>query len=522
MKKREKPQFSAPSKKRDKPKTGLGSARLDPDKKPSDYERYKAKKEREKARAVALAEKRSAADAARKKRAAELELKRKLAKDSEQKKRAEKTELRAKAEKIKLEKSKERARIAAIRLEKRKKVYAKAIAAMRNRSGGFDYNNIGFLPRVALKIRGDGATVAAKFASAGIKTEELGISGGNIRLKIRKKDYRKAIAILDEICYNYQLDGSYGVTRMGAFMLMRAGLLVGAAVSFALLNILYSCVWKIEISGNDKLSCAAVMSVLQASGIVAGLKKSSVDRDAVSAIVGGIDGVSDAGCEIVGTTLHVYVLESKDFAVLDKYGAYYSRHDATVTRIVTRSGTARVRRGDVVKAGDVLIDGNVYSTAGEVLFTERCDGEVYGEISLVYTAELGTTAVEYVRTGKVERRTEMTLFGHKLFKVKAPFASYESVRTTANYDVLIPLYVSTYEFRETVPTTVECDIDELARSFAENKAKELEFVGDFETQYTVTSSVSGLYSVHVFLSGEALISRGGEAPAPIDPPQENK
>lgn len=478
----------------------------------SDYERYKAKRARDAEKSAKLAEARRHRAEEQKKRAAEREKARNGKRAEEQKRRAEKAALRAKAEKLRAEKEKERVNRANIRREKRKKIYAKAISAMRNRSGGFDYVNYGLLPRVGLEIRGDGATVAAMFSAAGIKIKDLGVSGGIVKLKIRKKDYRKAIAILNEICYTYKSDGDYGVLRLGAFLLVRAGLLLGLAASIVTLNILYSCIWKIEVSGNDRLSRSAITNVLQSAGVRKGLEKRAIDCDAVAATVGGIDGVSDASCEIVGTTLKVYVLEAKDFTVRDTFGAYYSDYDATVTRIVTRSGTAKVARGDVVKSGDLLIDGNVYSTAGEVLFTERCDGDVYGEVSLVYTAELGTTAVEYRRTGKVERRTEFELFGYKLFAVKPPFASYESVRTTANYDVLIPLYVSTYEFYETAPTTVERDIDALAAEFASKKAEELEFVGDFEARHTVTRSVSGLYSVHVFLSGETLISRGGAAP----------
>ncbi|MDE7463453.1 MAG: sporulation protein YqfD [Clostridiales bacterium] len=405
-----------------------------------------------------------------------------------------------------------------VRFAARHKVYRKIKSKRKNDPRGFDYRNYGFLPRVELNVRGDGASVAARFSAAGIVMREVVAGGGFLRFKIRKKDLRKAVAILNELCYNFEVGESYGIGRFGWFLLARLGIIIGTAAAAVALNISYSHIWRFDISGNAVISNAAIESVLRDAGFVSGIKKTDVDTDAVCAAVNGLDGVSDAGAEIVGTTLYVYVLEAKDFTVHKKYEAYESAYDATVTRIVMRSGTARVKCGDIVKRGDVLADGDVYSTADELLYTGECDADIYGNVSLTITAEIGNSYVEYERTGRTEKRTCFTLFGHRMFNPAPSFKSYESVATTANYDVLIPLYVTTYEYYETKPVEKERDIDEAAKAFAESKAKELEFVGDFETSYTVKATDTGLYRVNLFLSGEALISRG--APRRL-PPTEN-
>lgn len=392
----------------------------------------------------------------------------------------------------------------------RQKVYRKIKKKLKNDPRAFGYKNYGILPRVELIVRGDGASVAAKFAAADIAMTELNVGSGNLRFKIRKKDYNKAVAILNELCYNFEVGEGYGIWRLCRFLLARVGIIVGAVAAAVALNISYSHIWKVDISGNDVLSDAAIESVLRDAGFIPGMKKSNVDTDKVCAAVNGLDGVSDAGAEIIGTTLYVYVLEAKDFTVRGKYPAYESAYDATVTRIVMRSGTARVKRGDIVKRGDVLANGDVYSTADELLYTGECDADIYGDVSLTVTAEIGNYAVEYRRTGKSEKKTCFTIFGHRMFDASPTFKSYESAATTANYDVLIPLYVTTYEYFETKPVTIERDIDEVASEFAASKAKELEFVGDFKTSYTIKPTDTGLYRVNLFLSGEALISRGAQ------------
>ncbi len=122
---------------------------------------------------------------------------------------------------------------------------------------------------------------------------------------------------------------------------------------------------------------------------------------------------------------------------------------------------------------------------------------------------MSSTAVEYRRTGNSVKKTSFRIFGFSVFEPKSPYTSYETVASTANYDVLIPLYVTAYEFFETAPVEVECDIDALAKDFAYEKAEEAEMTdGKFDATYTVSQSVGGMYDVHVFLSGEARISVG--------------
>lgn len=422
---------------------------------------------------------------------------------------SEKARIAAAREKAREQKYKEHAELLRLKREKRKRFYGKLKARLKNRSGGFGYFNIGVVPRVELVCRGDGASVAARLSAENIPVTDFSYgSDGKLRFKIRKKDMRKAVAILDEMCYTYKVGATFGIGRFGAFWLARLGLVLGAVISVVCLNIAYGYVWRVEISGNEKLSDAAISSVLASVGISAGRKKSELSSSAVSAAVSGMDGVADATAEIIGTTLYVYVLESKDYTVREKYAAYDSAFDATVTRIVMRSGTASVKRGDVVKRGDILASGDTYSTAGELLYTGECDAEVYGNVSITIAADISPVVVEYRRTGRSVKKTGIELFGLKLFNTSSPYASYESVVKTANYDVLLPLYVTTYEYCETEPVQIERDIDELAKSFATAKADEMNFVGDFEASYTIKPSVSGLYSVHLFLSGETLISRG--------------
>ncbi len=451
-------------------------------------------------------------------------------KQSDELKRAQKAErekqkqrLNAEKKKASLERQKVKSELRKSRKAARMAFYGKMRKKLANGRYGFDYKNYGFLPRTELTVRGDATSVATRLSAAGIAVVDLTKNGASVTFKIRKKDLRKAIAILNEMCYNFSVGDTLGAARLGAFCLSRIGLLLGACFVAVFLNIAYSYVWRLEITGNDVLSSAVIKNALAEEGIKSGLKKSEFKPSNVAAAVERIDGVADASAEIKGTTLRINVLESKDFTVHEKYGSYISDYDATVTRIVTRSGTSRVKRGDVVKKGDCLCDGHVYSTAGELLYTSACDAEIYGNISITIDAEISPTEIVYRRTGKKSSKTTFELFGLKLFKAKSPFVSYESTSATAHYDVLIPLYATTVTYYETERAEVERDIDDAVKDYAVKKKEELGLSDGFEFSYTVRESYAGMYGVHLFLSGETLISRGvADVPEPAGNKENNE
>ena len=433
----------------------------------------------------AKADKQKAKASAKQKRQAEL-LERKRVK----------ADLRAK----RLQKSAERAK-------RRAAISAKVRNKLRNSKAGFEYNG-GFIPRVELAVKGDRTSAVVRLSAVGISVSDIRFDGGETLFKIRKKDLKKAVAILSEMCYTHRINQEYGVARKAAFSLARIGLCLGAVVSVLGLYISYGYIWRVQITGNSVLSSQAIESALKRAGIASGSKKRDGLTDFAAAELGGMAGISDASCEIIGTTLYVHVLESTDNTSLTRYGQYVSDYDATVTRVVMRSGTALVKRGDVVGKGDLLADGSIYSTQGELMYIGECDCDVYGKVAITVSAQIPTTAVEYRPTGRTSVKTVYTLFGNRLGSAKPPYRSYELSTHTSRYDVLVPLVATTYTYRETAPVEYERDITIMAEDFAKAKIDELRFDGEFDYTYNVEQTLPGLYTVHLFLTGETVISRG--------------
>ena len=402
----------------------------------------------------------------------------------------------------------EKAKVAAERQKKRKEIYTKIGAKLKNRKAGFDYKGLGLLPRVELAVKGDKTSSVVRLSAAGIKVTDVRFSGGETLFKIRKKDLKKAVAILSDMCYTHRINGTFGIAQRLAFSAARCGLIAGAVLSVIGLNISYGYIWRVQVTGNSALSVAAIESTLKRAGISVGCKKAANLAVNAAAVLGGMAGISDASCEIIGTTLHVHVLETTESTHIEKYGEYTSEYDATVTRIVMRNGTALVGRGDVVKRGDVLASGDVFSTAGELLYSGDCDCDIYGNVAITVTAQIPISAVEYRPTGRTAEKTVYTLFGKRIGNATSPYRFYEMSSHTSHFDVLVPLYATTYTYRETAAVEYERDVEETAENFANAKIERMRFEGEFDYSYSVEQTVSGLYTVHLFITGETVISRG--------------
>lgn len=394
------------------------------------------------------------------------------------------------------------------RVKKRSAAFSAFTKKLGNSKNGFDYKSGGILPSVEIEFSGDFTSLACALISNGVKILGSKKAGAKTIICVSKKESKKAIAILNEMCYNYTISANYGLWRVPLYLLARIGIPIAIALSVIALYISYGYIWKVEITGNGNLSKAAIGAVLSDSGIARGVKKYDGLCTAAERALMNSEGISDASCFISGTTMHVNILETFDTAQKKDCTKCVSDYDAIVTKIVANSGTPTVKRGDPVKKGDLLASGDVFGTGGQLLYTDRCDVTVYGKVSLSYAVNLPQTTVSYQPTGRSKVKTVFTLFGKNLGKAVSPFSAYEMSAHTSGLDLLIPLYVTSYTFLETAPVETPTDIEAAVNEFAAQKKSELCLSEDAKFSYTVTGAVAGMKSVHVFITGEMPISHG--------------
>lgn len=337
------------------------------------------------------------------------------------------------------------------------------------------------------------------FKGGGVRLNRVAVlSPSETEVTVAKKDLPKAVAILDSLCYNYSVKSE----PLGNALLRRLPLLLASALCAAAVFSSNLFVWRIEVAGAEGARLAEVLAVAAESGARAGVPKAFVDTAAVTAALRQTSGISSASVSYHGNSLKISVLTSYAPEPPDPSGTeLVSGYDGVITRLVVESGTPLVQPGDVVKRGDVLISGNVFSTLdGTLIGQTEVRGSVYARVTFNYSYPVRSTST-LVTTGNTYVATALSLFGLTIGGGEPPFELYESESTTSRLFPL-PIAVTRTVYRE----IGAAEAVGAAEEFMAEKAEELTalYGCEFEQRYS-TVNMGGVAVVKAYFTAEIRI-----------------
>ncbi len=225
-------------------------------------------------------------------------------------------------------------------------------------------------------------------------------------------------------------------------------------------------IWNVNIVDCDVQMEKRLLEELSALGVKRGAFKFSIDQSFVKNqllirnndllwVWVDLKGAS-AIVKYAPRTLPPKVFDEKDFCNV------YSSEDAIVTRVLATGGTARVREGDVVLKGGLLIEGVKTISETETAPT-HATGEVYG---LVWqTKEVNIYKKEEIRTPTGEKCEHLTInflnFPIKLFiNSSILYPEYDIIDYSRDF-LFFPVSFNKKEYREVTVTYKDTDIEKL-------------------------------------------------------------
>lgn len=276
------------------------------------------------------------------------------------------------------------------------------------------------------------------------------------------------------------------------------GLLL-AVVCFAVFFIIVNqFVFIYEINGLENISKSDVVVFLK-ENFSSSKNKLSCDEIEHS-LSKNFEKISFVSCAIKGQTLIVNIKEKLNpNSIYGDFLPIVSNKNCRITQIDLISGTAKVKVGDFVKEGDILIEPYAIDTSGNVKNVEAkatISAQVYNEgFSQHYDCFWET-----YQTGNVFVKDEVRLFGLSLYvsNGQIPFSNYqtkvEEIVLTKNNILPFKLY-KTYYF-ETSQRLVKIDFDDVKDYVIENaKTKALENCDECDKiieEYHTIKSMAGV------------------------------
>lgn len=214
--------------------------------------------------------------------------------------------------------------------------------------------------------------------------------------------------------------------------LKKGGTLVGGIFIFIFLIYYLSLyIWNIDITTSKYLSSYEVRKELLAYGIKPGIKKSSIDvYDLEKKLINNESRIMWIRIRMEGGTLKVKIEEKQNPPVINSekpVGDMVAKMDGEIVRIYTTSGSAVVKKGDIVKCGDVVIkgiqgkEGFTYETPAEGTVIAKTFYEDYKSIDV--------KGIRKVKTGNEGYSIYISILGKKLYlkKYDVKYSKYDKI-----------------------------------------------------------------------------------------------
>ena len=190
----------------------------------------------------------------------------------------------------------------------------------------------------------------------------------------------------------------------------RVGLLLGALAVCVILCLSSSVVWRVEVSGNERLSSEEIVGDLAEIGFGEGSRIRKTDFAELSTALRLRHGeIAHADIYCVGTVAHVRIREVLDPQKNEKDEApahLVASRDAVIESFDVKHGTVVTETGKVVKAGELLVSGIVAGAHGDVIL--HAEGKVYGRVTDEIIIEIPYKQTVQVALGS--EKGDFTLF----------------------------------------------------------------------------------------------------------------
>lgn len=245
-----------------------------------------------------------------------------------------------------------------------------------------------------------------------------------VRLTIRRMKLKRLRELAERVGCEVAEEKRGGLPDFLARFRSRYAFLAGLALALCAVALLSRFVLVIDVTGNEKVSTAAILTQLRQLGVRPGVYGPSIDRQHVAqqALL-ELDGLSWMGINLHGTRLEVIVREVVPAPERVEERICHdivAEADGIITHVEAELGDAKVKEGDTVLAGEVLISGTVtmeppkYSDLPNRYYQTHARGRVWARTWRTLTAAIPVEAVQKVYTGEDSSTWSLTLMGRRM------------------------------------------------------------------------------------------------------------
>lgn len=344
--------------------------------------------------------------------------------------------------------------------------------------------------------------------SAGVQVRRGKIQGDKYVFFVHSKREKTALSALKSRGIECRVEESGGAEYLKKRLVLNAGALLAAVFAVIVCAVCSLFVFKVEVYCENAPTAALITQFLDENR---GKAKSGIDEKALEERIYELDdNVSFVHLKVKGCVLTANVIMQNAYPQEQPVREnVYALCDGVVESVAVFSGTAEVKRGDVIKTGDLLISGKRQvgqDDMGEPIY-ECCpaDGVVTVKTYTGGRTVLPLSYTEKVRTGNSVSYKILNICGVTLGKDGGcDYEFYERKERTDSYAYLPPFdlrVVTYYELNEHIRDISQADIDVVvAEKQAEylSKLKGADILNTYKkVEKTDTAYIIDIYYEHI-------------------------
>lgn len=362
------------------------------------------------------------------------------------------------------------------------------------------------------------------------------LDGGAVRLTVPGRDSRRLEPLAEKVLCTLTVLEREGMPFFLGRFRRRYALLVGLACSLAAVCVLSSFILTVEVTGNDKVPTAEIVTELRRLGVRVGAYGPGLDTELITqeALL-RLDDLSWMAINLHGTRAEVLVREGipkPELADDSVCGDVVAEAPGIITHMDVLDGSAAVKEGDTVLAGEVLIGGNMkiqepeYGTVDLGWRQVRASGRIYARTWRTMSAEIPLEAPVKAYTGEERSFFSLFLLGRRVNfygNSGISFDQYDKISSTWTMTLPggreMPLSLTRQTVRAYTLQPVELDRD-AARQMLEERLERAvaAALGDGELVSADYAAVERGGVLTVTLTAECREEIGKFVPFPADAP----
>ena len=312
-------------------------------------------------------------------------------------------------------------------------------------------------------------------AAAGIVFWDVQRAQVIIGAKVSRRDYVKLRSIAERTGTKLKVAQFVGVPTILARFKKRLVLLLGCVAFVAGLVVLTSFIWRIDITGTERLDADVILEYLEQNGFGIGTFRHGIAyRDVESLLMAQFPDIAWVSLVINGTAAHIKLVETieqPEIVDLSIPTDIVAAKDGLIVQMATSLGVPLFVPGDVVRAGEVLVSGRLtIGVEGEPISHEyvRAQSEIWARLHYRINFDIPMVYYEKTFTGRAQNVYSIMVGGREFtlphrrhnFIYHQAITRHRQLALGANYPLPIS-YAATENFelvrhlrRRTVEETV--------------------------------------------------------------------